>query len=861
VLLTTTDAANPGTGVMRRQSLPLIMVAPTQITLAHVGVPFSSGTAIGANGGTPPYSFSATNLPAGLSIASATGVISGTPTAQGLYAVTVTVTDAASNVSSATYNMAVEGTITPQFASGSAPGYYGDYTAQLPPATMVGSNSTIYVAATALGDYTGAGIDWSMTCTYQGTPISDCNQVFGQYGGLYNPNDYTTHSDSFGTAGSYNTIMELDTYGFQAGMIVTLTATSTEEPTKSVSASITMVSQTPTVTIQGVKTHNNSVPSYMVVNKSVQLVASVSNDPLNAGVTWSASCGTLSNEYTLTPYNVYSFYATFTAPASVPAGGSCTITASSITDSTAIAQASIPIDPKLPADGLINGNYVLLAKGLDTNGYLLTLAGTIVGDGNGNIYDGNVFASDAPADYGNELTYPVTLNSSTYNFGTDGRGTLTLAGGSAWSSGYGAAGSMGVNGNITFSVTFVTSTHALINESDGFGNASGTLDFQNASDLAAFQVYYPGTGLNGTYSLVASGAQSNPENQFFLGSAMTFTFTPDSGHGGITTETSAVGDESINGVVTANTSATSLPVTMNRTYMKPDDYGHMFDGEYDYGVQVGPTSVYMDAYMIDASHFAVIGVTSDGKNNFAGYLVAEPASPTLSGTYGFIENGASASTPSKPLAVGGIFTCGATGVLDVAGAGTATTNQPINAACANPTAGRGTIAISGAGSTNVSRFAAYPTVDSTLQLIELDGGSAGTSGPVGSGVAYPQTATSPTASVFDGSYGADFVNYGSTDDLGFVGLLSADGLSALAGTVDVNTFQVSPATATPTAGAAALGSFNADTNGRFTGSLTEPASINGAFYVLSNSDILLLETDSSTPGTGALELQQLPQLQ
>jgi hypothetical protein len=271
--------------------------------------------------------------------------------------------------------------------------------------------------------------------------------------------------------------------------------------------------------------------------------------------------------------------------------------------------------------------------------------------------------------------------------------------------------------------------------------------------------------------------------------------------------------------------------------------------------------------MIDASHFAVIGVTSDGKNNFAGYLVAEPASPTLSGTYGFTENGASAngasaSTPSKPLAVGGIFTCGATGVLDVAGAGTATTNQPINAACVNPTAaGRGTIAISGAGSTNVASFAAYPTVDSTLQLIELDGGSAGSSGPVGAGVAYPQTVTSPTGSVFDGSYGADFVNYGSTDDLSFVGLLAADGNSTLTGTVDENTVQISPATATPTTGVTATGSFNANANGRFTGSLTEPAPINGAFYVLSNSEILFLETDSATPGTGALELQQLPQLQ
>jgi len=862
VLLTTTDAANPGTGVMRRQSLPLIMVAPTQLAVP-LNVLFNSGTAIGANGGTPPYSFSATNLPAGLSIAPATGVISGTPTAAGTYAVTVTVTDAASNVSSATFNMGVQGPITMQFASGSGP--FG-LTAQLPPSIMQ-SNSTIYLAAVTEGDYSGAGVDWSATCSNNGAPISGCDDNNGI---LYSWFDYTGHTDSFGTAGSYDTIAELDAYGFQPGTILTVTATSTADPTKSVSANITLVQQTPTVAIQGVKTNHNSVPSYVVVNKSIQLVATVADDPLNAGVTWSASCGaqgacgTLSNEHTVTAYGVNYYYATYTAPASVPGGGGAvTITASSITDPTAAAQASIPIDAKLPADGLINGDYVLLAKGLDTNGYLLTLAGTIVGDGNGNIYDGNVFASDAPGDFGNKLTYPVTLNSSTYSFGLDGRGTLTLAGGSNWSSGYGATGSIGVNGNLTFSVTFVTSTHALISESDGFGNATGTLDFQNASDLAAFQVYYPGTGLNGTYSLVASGAQSNPDKQFFLGGAMTFTFTPDSNHGGITTETSAVGDESINGVVTANTAAASLPVTMDRTYMKPDDYGHMFGGEYDYAVQVGPASVYMGAYMIDASHFAVIGVTSDGKNNFAGYLVAQPASPTLSGTYGFTENGASAT--AAPLAMGGIFTCGSTGVLDVVAAGTATTNQPINAACANPTtAGRGTIAISGTGSTNVGSFAAYPTVDSTIQLIELDGGAAGASGPVGAGVAYPQTAATPiAASVFDGSYGSNFANNGSGDDLSFVGLLTADGSSSLTGTVDENTFQISPATATPTTGETATGSFNANTNGRFTGSLSEiaPSIINGAFYVLSDDEILFVETDSATPGTGALESQQLPQLQ
>ncbi|MEV4411713.1 trypsin-like serine protease [Catellatospora sp. NPDC049609] len=69
------------------------------------------GTAVtlnsSASGGTAPYSWSATGLPAGTSISSSTGQITGTPTTAGTYTVTVTATDSASKTGTASFTWTV----------------------------------------------------------------------------------------------------------------------------------------------------------------------------------------------------------------------------------------------------------------------------------------------------------------------------------------------------------------------------------------------------------------------------------------------------------------------------------------------------------------------------------------------------------------------------------------------------------------------------------------------------------------------------------------------------------------------------------------------------------------------------------
>jgi Zn-dependent metalloprotease len=75
--------------------------AGTALALANPGnqtgsVGTAASLALSATGGTAPYTFSATGLPAGLSINASSGVISGTPTTAGTSTVTATVTDNAS---------------------------------------------------------------------------------------------------------------------------------------------------------------------------------------------------------------------------------------------------------------------------------------------------------------------------------------------------------------------------------------------------------------------------------------------------------------------------------------------------------------------------------------------------------------------------------------------------------------------------------------------------------------------------------------------------------------------------------------------------------------------------------------------
>ncbi|MGD0831870.1 MAG: SdrD B-like domain-containing protein, partial [Terracidiphilus sp.] len=153
---------------------------------AVVGNAITPVTMVGSGGSGGPYTFTATGLPAGLSISTA-GVISGTPTVSGTFNYTVTVTDSAGNTGTINCSVTVAPPVSATCVAIVAVQGYA-----ITPVTMVGSGGSggpYTFTATGLP----AGLSISSTGTISGTPT-----VSGTF-------SYTvTVTDSNGHTGTVN---------------------------------------------------------------------------------------------------------------------------------------------------------------------------------------------------------------------------------------------------------------------------------------------------------------------------------------------------------------------------------------------------------------------------------------------------------------------------------------------------------------------------------------------------------------------------------------------------------------------------------------------------------------------------------
>jgi hypothetical protein len=290
-------------------------------------------------------------------------------------------------------------------------------------------------------------------------------------------------------------------------------------------------------------------------------------------------------------------------------------------------------------------------------------------------------------------------------------------------------------------------------------------------------------------------------------------------------------------------------------------------------VDVGlPTKFSLDFWLIDATHFIVTDWIDAAFGRFivTGSFIAQSATPSFSGDYAFTEAGM--TTAAQPQAAGGIFTCGptSTGTIDfVPLGGTVLVNQPITATCGAPVNGRGSLTISGATAAGISQFAAYPNGNQGFYLLELDGGTSGTAGPSGAGLALQQTIAPPfLASALNGPYASTFKASTTIGSQSFAAQVISDATtSALTGTMDVSSFDITaaPPAATSSLGATLSGSYAAAPSGRFPLTITivpatgqpspQVTTLTQACYLVDANTCLLLSLDPAATGTGILLLQ------
>jgi hypothetical protein len=393
------SAATPFTITVNNPLAPTITTTQNQVPSAVVNVAYSF-TFLAKGSGTLTWSVSPP-LTDNLSLNTATGAITGTPNAAATVSFNLTVTDSFGQSSVATPFTITVSTTTIVFT-------------QAPPSSVAAGSTAVNVSATVTNDPGNGGVDWTLSCGG-----GDCGSI-------------TAHTTSGGQA-SWTPPTTVPPSGS-----VTITAAVHDFPSVTVAATVTI--NPPVIVI----VFTQAPPSSLVVSTTANVSSTVSNDPSNAGVDWTVTCGSAgacgSFNPTHTPSGTQTVY---TAPSSVPTGSTVTITAASTADSTKNVMATVTITssvaltcplPKGGNEALMNGNtYAARFTGWDdTKGPFNAVASFTAGlngDGTGNIAAGGVVDSNGTG--ANQTNPDQGITGGCYSVGADFRGTMiwTFSGG------------------------------------------------------------------------------------------------------------------------------------------------------------------------------------------------------------------------------------------------------------------------------------------------------------------------------------------------------------------------------------------------------------------------------------------------
>jgi len=588
-------------------------------------------------------------------------------------------------------------------------------------------------------------------------------------------------------------------------------------------------------------------PASVTVGATTPLAAVVNNDSGNTGVDWSLTCsipGTAPNKCgMLSALHTASTESTiYTAP-SIFSGNSVAVNIQAFATADHTQNVGAPITVTGFGSAL-KGTYVLQAQGIDVNTFgPYQFAGVVVLDGNGGITSGEQTVNFFDANVGFLLSKSDPVVGGSYFLGPDGRGTIAVSTNDP---------GIGQNGTETFSCAVLSSSQALITQTDLSDTASGTMDLQTNTAAPS-----------GGYAFVVSGtdiATASP-------TAMGGIFNIDSNR--TISGKGSVADQNLAGFVTSKQA-------LSGTVSNPDSFGRVTVNLNVPGLPTATTFKFT-GYIVDATHIKLIESDNDsgsGSGATGGVAIGQGSATGtflddtfFSGTYvfGVLGQDLSAFSPSTLTSVGVFSADGSGGIANgftdtfLQSNGTqGTAGSQISAAFS----GAYTIDSKGTGRvrTNFKHFVPAPqlgfapvffvylTGNGNPPLILYAGDFSANQGypSLGTGIAYVQSSGPLT---FDGQYGFSLVQQnGGTENDATAAIAAHSDAGTLSGILDNNSgFN-------PTFNSPVNGTLGAPaSNGRFAGTLDSLAfdstPFTAEYYIIDPAHGFFVETDLVNPNS------------
>jgi hypothetical protein len=566
-----------------------------------------------------------------------------------------------------------------------------------------------------------------------------------------------------------------------------------------------------------------AAPATLAPSATASLTAVVSNDTTSGGVNWScAPAGTCGTFGTANPI-ASGTAVIYTAPAT---SATVTVTATSVKDSTKSASATITIGSVVVGAPLADGSYVFSLSGnnvangpYSVAGVFTVLSGAITGGEQD--YKDNVpnVETDAINPTGSAIStasgnLQITLATC---LGLDCTQADTV---------------VGVAGVEILDGSLVSSTRALVTEFDAAATSSGTLDLQSSTAAT--------TAPAGGYAFVVSGANSG-------GSSLAIGGIINVDGPGTISGTGSSFDLNNTGVLKPNATLSASTIS------GPDSVGRVT-------ISLVPTTgqnipeLGLAGYIVDANRIRLVESTDaiGGATSGTALFQTVPAGGFTNGSISgqSYVNSWSGGDVNGVLQVAGVLAASSSG--GTVGGFISYNDLVFGTPAPVAVVAGATFSVDAFGRVTMTGVSdGFLTINPRLYLDGNGNALTITMDPnhALAGVGFLQGSGSSSAASFTGTY----VLSATGPALNAVGPVTADGVGAFSGTVDLND------TTAQTPALPVSGTFVTDASGDFTGTITgldvtTPTNADAfTYYLVDTTKVVAIETDTNQITLGYFE--------